>query len=516
VIIASAFGRISCKRVSLTKRYVVGSICAGTTAAGLRFGLPTLVCPFFGDQFMWGFFVEMAGVGPKACPVTKLTVDLLAEKLEMLASEKTQRKATALAEEMKCEDGIQGGHDHFVDSLWEENMLCDVSLLLGEVQKARYQVSGFRMPINGVKVSSEVAALVDTEVHSGYKLFRNAIPSFSRIHRDRLWFNSGFRRHAVTSYNLAGRVHTVGEGLFAAVFGLIYNVGAAVFQPVTVPDRWARKYGMCGCLFGIIGAILYMVHFLLVALLVFVDRLLLAITNGVCNAELDFVIDARVKTEVHTTKVIESEFEHYKTQGVPKARRRELSLALGHVLAARRIFQKARPRYPDEHQHFVVVRLPELLAQLDTKNAAAQLDLTDTDRDTVKHALEKLADIPSRAYRIAAREGKRIEGLQKSQRFVSDADLQMLSDIEEEGNSFEILKVMRSSYQKKMKDLLKKSTAQKWEAKPEETDVSFSRFVQALQPVFTVDQRSADGVSHRASLILEQFTSGMRLEEYLR
>jgi sterol 3beta-glucosyltransferase len=38
---------------------------AGTVAAGLRAGLPTMVCPFFADQFMWGHFVQLAGVGPE-------------------------------------------------------------------------------------------------------------------------------------------------------------------------------------------------------------------------------------------------------------------------------------------------------------------------------------------------------------------------------------------------------------------------------------------------------------------
>ncbi len=35
----------------------VSAVChhggAGTTSAGLRAGLPTLVCPFFGDQHFW-------------------------------------------------------------------------------------------------------------------------------------------------------------------------------------------------------------------------------------------------------------------------------------------------------------------------------------------------------------------------------------------------------------------------------------------------------------------------------
>jgi len=35
---------------------------AGTVAAGLRAGKPTLVCPFFGDQFFWGMALERARV----------------------------------------------------------------------------------------------------------------------------------------------------------------------------------------------------------------------------------------------------------------------------------------------------------------------------------------------------------------------------------------------------------------------------------------------------------------------
>lgn len=46
---------------------------AGTTAAGLRCGLPTFICPFFGDQHFWGEMVGRAHLGPKPCPVHDLT-----------------------------------------------------------------------------------------------------------------------------------------------------------------------------------------------------------------------------------------------------------------------------------------------------------------------------------------------------------------------------------------------------------------------------------------------------------
>lgn len=38
---------------------------AGTTAIGLRNGLPTVVIPFFGDQPWQGDMVANAGAGPK-------------------------------------------------------------------------------------------------------------------------------------------------------------------------------------------------------------------------------------------------------------------------------------------------------------------------------------------------------------------------------------------------------------------------------------------------------------------
>ena len=51
---------------------------AGTTAAGLRAGKPTVVVPFFADQPFCGQRVHQLGVGPKPLPQLKLT----AKKLE--------------------------------------------------------------------------------------------------------------------------------------------------------------------------------------------------------------------------------------------------------------------------------------------------------------------------------------------------------------------------------------------------------------------------------------------------
>jgi hypothetical protein len=46
----------------------------GTTAAGLRAGKPTMICPFFGDQHFWGHMVHKAFVGPEPCPVQQVSL----------------------------------------------------------------------------------------------------------------------------------------------------------------------------------------------------------------------------------------------------------------------------------------------------------------------------------------------------------------------------------------------------------------------------------------------------------
>src|SRR3990172_7113368 len=45
----------------------------GTTAAGLRAGVPSITVPYFGDQPFWGQCVAALGVGPRPIPRTKLT-----------------------------------------------------------------------------------------------------------------------------------------------------------------------------------------------------------------------------------------------------------------------------------------------------------------------------------------------------------------------------------------------------------------------------------------------------------
>ena len=80
---------------------------AGTTAAGLRAGVPSIVIPFFGDQLFWGQRVAELGVGPEPIPRKKLTVERLAKAIQKAVTDQTMRQRAAnLGAKIQAEDGI--------------------------------------------------------------------------------------------------------------------------------------------------------------------------------------------------------------------------------------------------------------------------------------------------------------------------------------------------------------------------------------------------------------------------
>ena len=80
---------------------------AGTTAAGLRAGCPTLVIPFGGDQPFWGSRVWALGCGPKPIRRENLTVSRLTRALvDLTHHEAYARAAQALGAGLRQEHGI--------------------------------------------------------------------------------------------------------------------------------------------------------------------------------------------------------------------------------------------------------------------------------------------------------------------------------------------------------------------------------------------------------------------------
>jgi sterol 3beta-glucosyltransferase len=82
---------------------------AGTTAAGLRAGKPTVIVPFMGDQFFWGDRVAALGVGTEPIPQKALTADALAKAIRTAVSDTgMQQRAAELGAKLRAEDGV--GH----------------------------------------------------------------------------------------------------------------------------------------------------------------------------------------------------------------------------------------------------------------------------------------------------------------------------------------------------------------------------------------------------------------------
>lgn len=79
---------------------------AGTTGAALRAGLPSAICPFFGDQPFWGRRIAQLGVGPAPLDRKALTVESLAAALEAMDDTGMKTRAARLGEAIRAEDGI--------------------------------------------------------------------------------------------------------------------------------------------------------------------------------------------------------------------------------------------------------------------------------------------------------------------------------------------------------------------------------------------------------------------------
>jgi UDP:flavonoid glycosyltransferase YjiC (YdhE family) len=80
----------------------------GTTSAGFRAGIPSLVIPHIIDQFIWGQKVAELGVGPQPIPRSKLDSTKMTAALIQMKSPAMREKAAALGELIRSEpDGVR-------------------------------------------------------------------------------------------------------------------------------------------------------------------------------------------------------------------------------------------------------------------------------------------------------------------------------------------------------------------------------------------------------------------------
>ncbi|KAH8658296.1 hypothetical protein BX600DRAFT_384295 [Xylariales sp. PMI_506] len=99
---------------------------AGTTAAGIAAGRPTVVVPFFGDQPFWGQMLARAGAGPTPVPFAELTAEKLAESIQFALQPEAQIAVANMAEEIAREDGAASTARDFHDRLSIDDLRCDI------------------------------------------------------------------------------------------------------------------------------------------------------------------------------------------------------------------------------------------------------------------------------------------------------------------------------------------------------------------------------------------------------
>ena len=85
---------------------------AGTTAAGLRAGKPSILIPFMGDQPWWGARIYENGIGPTPIPASKLNPENLAEAIHTAIHDlPMRRKAAQVGEKIRQENGLENTVD---------------------------------------------------------------------------------------------------------------------------------------------------------------------------------------------------------------------------------------------------------------------------------------------------------------------------------------------------------------------------------------------------------------------
>jgi hypothetical protein len=127
---------------------IVSAVChhggAGTTAAGLRAGKPSIIIPFFGDQFFWGNVVAKNGAGPVPLPGKYVTIDELAQAFEEVHESKMKSAAEGIREALSHEDGCATALHMFHAHLPLSRMSSDLESTFA----ASYRVDEFDLQVS--------------------------------------------------------------------------------------------------------------------------------------------------------------------------------------------------------------------------------------------------------------------------------------------------------------------------------------------------------------------------------
>ena len=125
---------------------------AGTTAAGIATGKPTVIVPFFGDQPFWGAMVAKAGAGPQPIPNKQLTAENLAEAIQEALKPAALERAQELGAKISEEKGSDVGGQKFHEALNLDRLRCSLApsrAAVWRVKRTEIRLSAFAAAVLG-------------------------------------------------------------------------------------------------------------------------------------------------------------------------------------------------------------------------------------------------------------------------------------------------------------------------------------------------------------------------------
>jgi len=136
----------------------------------------------------------------------------------------------------------------------------------------------------------------------------------------------------------------------------------APFQIFKRPDKYARSYGVVGCLFGFIVSPFHVIWRILNAFYYSVDRLLTGFYNSCKPTKRRLnVLPGLDKQKLYYTEAMETELKMKAAEQCPKSRKMALRNAFKTVLIARELFNQSSPNHPQGHYHYKLAKCSYLL-----------------------------------------------------------------------------------------------------------------------------------------------------------
>ena len=232
---------------------------AGTVGAGLKLALPTMCCPFFGDQFFYGHCVAASGCGPPPIPFSKLTVQSLADSFNSILHPQYAEGAKRMSVQINAENGLENGLDDFNRHLPLASMVCDVATLMQERGLGRWYYPALR-----IKVCDEVHFTLQTSNVIDTRLLRNARP------------------HVTKQWDMGSHVRDPCTGICTGAIAFVWELIDGFISLLIIPIKGLSHNGLNGLVLGLLASFLLLFIRFLYAPIILIDRIATGCANWRC------------------------------------------------------------------------------------------------------------------------------------------------------------------------------------------------------------------------------------------